>query len=79
MKPQPRHIKSSDYDDLIEHALAMGDEEWFTDLIFRKKKLEVAEEEVQDCMLNSLGLQLMLRMIERVPHADVPTSTCGFQ
>ncbi len=47
MKPQPRHIKSSDYDDLIEHALAMGDNEWFTDLINRKKKLEVAEEEVR--------------------------------
>jgi hypothetical protein len=47
MQPLPRHIKSCDYDELIELALAIKDKEWFLDLTHRKKKLEAAEEEVR--------------------------------
>jgi len=47
MKPLPRHIRSCDYDELIEQALAIMDKEWFLDLTRRKKELEAAEEEVR--------------------------------
>ncbi|WP_164779513.1 hypothetical protein [Paenibacillus kobensis] len=47
MQPLPRHIRSFDYDELIELALAIRDKEWFLDLTYRKKELKAAEEEVR--------------------------------
>ncbi|WP_158630160.1 hypothetical protein [Cohnella sp. AR92] len=47
MRSLPRYIASSDFDDLIELALANGDKEWFLDLVQRKKELEKAEAEVR--------------------------------
>ncbi|WP_168735605.1 hypothetical protein [Cohnella fermenti] len=38
MQPLPRYIASSDFDDLMELALADGDKEWFLDLVQRKKE-----------------------------------------
>ncbi|MNG19102.1 hypothetical protein D3C84_1032260 [compost metagenome] len=47
MIPLPRHIKSCDYDELIELALAIKDKEWFLELAQRKKELEAVEKEVR--------------------------------
>ncbi|EFM12533.1 hypothetical protein PaecuDRAFT_0044 [Paenibacillus curdlanolyticus YK9] len=45
MQTLTRHIKSCDYDELIELALAIKDKHWFLDLTQRKKELEAAEGE----------------------------------
>ncbi len=40
-------IVSNDYDALIEQALAMKDQEWFDELVRKKKELQAVEEEVR--------------------------------
>lgn len=47
MYRQPRTIASKDYGELIEHALAMKDKEWFEELVRKKKELQALEKEVR--------------------------------
>lgn len=43
----PRMIASKDYEALIEKALEMNDQEWFNELVRKKKELQELEEEVR--------------------------------
>lgn len=47
MQPLPIYMALSDFDDLIELALANGDKEWFLELVRRRKELEEVETKVR--------------------------------
>ncbi|WP_311080834.1 hypothetical protein [Paenibacillus polymyxa] len=43
----PKQMHSSDYDLLIDQALAIADKEWFEELVKKKNELAALEKEVR--------------------------------
>jgi len=44
---RPNHMRSEDYNELIEMALAQKDKEWFEELVTRQKRLREMEIEAR--------------------------------